>query len=120
MNAGSIERLMPAAADLEHALATTRVTFTGKIKAIEVRSKLIDGEGHYKPALCLELTTDSPVRHTIRAEQVFEDRAVADHAAKQLKRGQVVTVTSPLVGMRIYLPAFEIVPTPTTDGASQQ
>ncbi len=100
--------------DLVNAVKTARVSFTGKLRQdadVRVRNESgSDGVAHLIPVLCVEIEVDSPVRHVVAAQQPYTDatRKQAEAAAEKLKRGQLVTVVSPLLDMRVYLPNAEV------------
>lgn len=102
--------------DLANALKTSRVEFTGTLlRDAEVRVKPVDDEGHMGPVLCLEVKVEGPCPHTVRAERPYTEqtRKAAETLASALKKGHRVTVSSPLLGMRVYLPVVEVL-SPTT------
>lgn len=73
------------------------------IRNAEVRNKVLDGDGHTVPVLCVEFTTDSSSHMPVRAEQVYkpDQHALAEKHAKALRRGGCVTVQAPLVGLKL-------------------
>ncbi len=73
------------------------------IRNAEVRNKVLDGDGHTVPVLCVEFTTDSSSHMPVRAEQAYkpDEHALAEKHAKALRRGGCVTVQAPLVGLKL-------------------
>ena len=73
------------------------------VRNAEVRNKVLDGDGHTVPVLCIEFTTDSSMHMPVRAEQAYkpDQHALAEKHAKVLRRGCTVTVTAPLVGLKL-------------------
>ena len=69
----------------------------------EARTKVLEGEGHVVPVLCMDLELDNMYRNRIHVEQPFPaghfDQARA--AAHRLNRGTRVTVQLPIVGMSL-------------------
>jgi hypothetical protein len=96
--------------DLANAVRTSTVVFVGELKRIEVRYKPVDDIGQNVPCLCVEVAVLSPVPHTVRAEQKFATHKEAEQAASHFTKGQRVSVASPLLGMRVYLPQAEVQP----------
>lgn len=87
--------------------ATVLIEFDGKLlHDAEVRSLPVGDGEHVRPVLCLDLAPLSGLHHTICAQQIFTEatRAEAVAAAKTLRKGMRVTLTTPLDGMRIKLP----------------
>jgi hypothetical protein len=73
------------------------------VRNAEVRNKVLDGDGHTLPVLCIEFTTDSSSHMPVRAEQAYKpnEHALAEKHAKALRRGSCVTVQAPLVGLKL-------------------
>jgi hypothetical protein len=73
------------------------------IRNAEVRNKVLDGDGHTVPVLCVEFTTDSSSHMPVRAEHAYkpDQHALAEKHAKALRRGCCVTVQAPLVGLKL-------------------
>lgn len=73
------------------------------IRNAEVRNKVLDGDGHTVPVLCVEFTTDSSSHMPVRAEQAYkpDQHALAEKHAKALRRGGCVSVQAPLVGLKL-------------------
>lgn len=68
----------------------------------EARTAL-DGAGHGVPVLCLDIELPTPDHTPLHIQQPFPagHHAQAEAAAHRLKRGMVVTVQTPLAGMRL-------------------
>ncbi len=69
----------------------------------EVRSKVLDGDGHTVPVLCIEFTTGTSSHMPVHAEQTYkpDQHALAEKHAKDLRRGLSVTVHASLVGLKL-------------------
>lgn len=115
MNAGQQHDLLAAADPLAH--------FSGHLmRQAEIRTKVLDHEGHAVPVLCMDIQSDGPARGLIHVERPypFGQQAEAEAHARRLKAGTHVTVEAPLVGMRLVIPnavqvrTAELQTTPTT------
>lgn len=87
--------------------ATCDLEFSGTvISAPTHRAKLLDGQGHYVPVLELVVQLDSDAGQHCLLEQPFpvghDEQCKA--AARRIKKGQRVTFTAPLVGVRLMVP----------------
>ncbi len=73
------------------------------VRHAEVRNKVLDGDGHTVPVLCIEFTTNSSSHMPVRAEQAFKpnEHDLAEKQAKALRKGRCVTVHAPLVGLKL-------------------
>lgn len=73
------------------------------VRHAEVRNKVLDGDGHTVPVLCVEFTTNSSTHMPVRAEQAFKpnEHDLAEKQAKALRKGRYVTVHAPLVGLKL-------------------
>lgn len=69
----------------------------------EARTKVLDGEGHVVPVLCMDLELDNLYRTHLHVEQCFPvgQFTQARAAAHRLKRGMRVTVQVPIVGISL-------------------
>lgn len=88
-----------------------RLQFTGTLAHdAEVRSKPVGNGARMLPVLCLDLRVGQPA-HTLHAEQLYTEatRSEAERLAKTLKRGQVVSLTTSLLDMRVFLPHVDSV-----------
>lgn len=84
--------------------ASPVMEYTGTLlHQAEARTKVLDGEGHCVPVLCLDIELDNALHTPMRIEQPFAaDAAKQAHAAaRRLKKGMRVTVQAPLVGVRL-------------------
>ena len=80
--------------------------YTGHLlRPPEVRTKVIDGEGHAVPVLCLDIESDSPMRLPIHVEQPYpaDHHAQCQAAARRLTKGMHITVEAPMVGVRLVV-----------------
>ena len=79
----------------------------------EVRDKPIGDGQQFAPVLCIELQPLSGGGHTLKAQQVYSEatRALAVQRAQALRRGTRITLTTPLAGMRIFLPHVQAITT---------
>jgi hypothetical protein len=80
--------------------------YTGRLlRAPEVRTKVIDQEGHAVPVLCLDIESDSPLRLPIHVEQPYplDHHAQCQAAARRLSKGMHITVEAPMVGVRLVV-----------------
>ncbi len=73
------------------------------VRHAEVRNRVLDGDGHTVPVLCIEFTTNSSSHMPVRAEQAFKpnEHDLAEKQAKALRKGRCVTVHAPLVGLKL-------------------
>lgn len=76
-----------------------------------VRTKLVDGGQHSLPVLCIEVAPLSKLGHSLHAEQVYTEatRKLAEDRAAALRKGTRITLTTPLAGMRVFLPHVQSV-----------
>lgn len=72
----------------------------------EVRTRMLDGEGHEVPVLCIDVECDTPLRPHMHLEQPFapDQRAVVEQLARQYSKGTRLQFRAPLVGMRVIAP----------------
>jgi hypothetical protein len=78
--------------------------YTGTlIHPAEARTGLLDQQGKSVPVLCLDIELDNITHNLLHVEQPFPDGnfSQCQAAARRLKEGARVTVTAPLVGMRL-------------------
>lgn len=80
------------------------MVYTGiLLQDAQVRTRVLDGEGHMVPVLCLELELDNGHHTQLHSEQHFpighHDQAAT--AAKAYKRGTRVSIQAPLIGVRL-------------------
>lgn len=73
------------------------------LRAAEARTRLLDGDGHAVPVLCMDLEMDNLYRTHVHVEQPFPvgHFTQAQAAAHRYKRGMRVTVQAPLVGVSL-------------------
>lgn len=73
------------------------------IHGAEARTRLLDGDVHSVPIICMDIELDNALHSLMHVEQAFP----ADHhpqaraAAHRLKKGTHVTVQVPLLDIRI-------------------
>jgi hypothetical protein len=90
--------------------ATCGLSYTGRLAHhAEVRLKQLD-DHHYVPVVCLDLEHVGAGHHRLHAEQPFTEatRHEAEALAKRLRKGALVTVSSGLSDVRVFLPAATI------------
>lgn len=81
-----------------------QVEYTGTlIHPAEARTGRPDPLSQSVPVLCLDIELDSATRNLLHVEQPFPagQHKQCEAAAHRLKKGSRVTVTTPLVGMRL-------------------
>jgi hypothetical protein len=90
---------------------------TGVLHHVEVAMKAL-GDGSFVPALVLQLDDVGAGRHRVVAHVTYprDRRDQAEEQAKQLHRGDRVTVTTSLLDMRLLLPAASLFPQQTREG----
>lgn len=72
----------------------------------EVRTKMLDAEGHEVPVLVIDVECDAPTRPLMRLEQTFarDQRPLAEQLARDYAKGTRIQYRAPLVGMRVIAP----------------
>lgn len=86
------------------AIQRTVAEYTGTLlHRAEVRTAVLDGEGHSVPVLCMDVELHNDFHTRTHFEQPYPvgHYAQAEAAAHRLKKGAVVTVQAPLVDVRI-------------------
>lgn len=86
------------------ALQAVTAEYTGTLlHRAEVRTAVLDGEGHSVPVLCMDIELHNDFHTSTHFEQPYPvgHYAQAEAAAHRLKKGAVVTVQAPLVDVRI-------------------
>jgi hypothetical protein len=93
--------------------ADCQLELTGILLHAEVAMKPV-GDGHFVPAIVLELDDVGAGHHRIAAHIPFPlgERDKAEAQAKALHRGERITVTTQLTDLRLMLPAASLSPTP--------
>lgn len=87
-----------------HIPPTAVAEYTGTLlHSAEARTKVLDGEGHAVPVLCMDVELDNQLHTHLHSEQPYPagHHAQCLAAAKALKKGTRVTVHAPLIGMRL-------------------
>ena len=103
-----------------HPASTALCEYTGTLlHTAQVRTKVLDGEGHAVPVLCMHLQLDNQHHNHVHVEQPFPlgQHSECEAAARRYKKDTRVTVQAPLVGAHLVLPNvthIHIVPDPTT------
>lgn len=85
-------------------LAPIELALTGTLTHdAEVRNRVIDGEGHMVPVICMDLKLDNAHHSQLHSEQPFPvgQHKQAHAAAQRLKKDTRVTIQAPLVGVRL-------------------
>lgn len=79
--------------------------YTGTLThAAEARTKVLDGEDHAVPVLCMDIELDNALHTPMHVEQPFPAATSFEQAraaACRLKKGMRVAVQAPLAGMRL-------------------
>jgi len=94
-----------------HASAQPLMEYSGTLTHhAEARTKVLDGEGHSVPVLCMDIELDNALRTAMHVEQPFAPGAFkqAEAAAHRLKKGMRVTVQAPLLSVRLGATASHI------------
>lgn len=84
--------------------ATCDLILTGTLlHHAEVRCKVLDGDGHTVPVLCIDVASDHAARMPFHAEKVYlpHERPLAEAHAKAMRKGRSVKVIAPLVGLKL-------------------
>jgi hypothetical protein len=95
---------MQASAHRELPIDWPQAEYSGTlIHPAEARTGLLDAIGQSVPVLCLDIELDNATHNLLHVEQPFPagDFSQCQAAARRLKEGTRVTVTAPLVGMRL-------------------
>lgn len=104
------EQLDQAAEDLANVVRTSKMTFTGVVLGVEIRTRPAPQTGAPETVVRIEVRVDGAVPHTIRAERPHQFRQEAEREAASLHKGQRIRFASSLLGMRVYLPAVDLLP----------
>lgn len=105
-----------AEADLFADEATVAMQLSGVLMHdAQVRDKAVGDGEHFAPVLCLEVQPLRGGGHTFVVQQVYSEatRALAVQRAQALRRGTRISFTTPLAGMRVFLPHVQTI---TTEG----
>ena len=95
---------MQTSAHLAHSADWPQAEYTGTlIHPAEARTGMLDTLGQAVPVLCLDVELDNPTHNLLHVEQPFPSGnfSQCEAAARRLKEGARVTVTAPLVGLRL-------------------
>lgn len=93
------------------AQGTPVMEYTGTLlHQAEARTKVLDGQGHTVPVLCMDIELDNALHTPMHVEQPFPaaSHEQARAAAHRFKRGMRVTVQAPLVSVRLGATASHI------------
>lgn len=89
---------------LPHPTATADLQLQGTLAHdAELRNKVLDGDGHTVPVICMEVITTGPTAMPVRVQwpQPVGAHADAERLCKRLRRGTAVQVQAPLLGMHL-------------------
>ncbi len=69
----------------------------------QVRTAVLDGDGHTVPVLCFDIELDCPFRNHFHGQQAFQmgQWEQASIAAHRLKKGTKVSVDAALIGLQL-------------------
>lgn len=72
------------------------------IHAAEYRTRILDGQAHSVPVLCMDIELDNTLHNVMHVEQPFpaDQHKQAEAAARRLKKGMHVTVDVPPLDLR--------------------
>lgn len=95
------------------------------IHAAEACTRILDGELHSVPVLCMDIELDNALRNVMHVEQPFppEHFKQAEAAARRLKKGMHVTVDVPPLDLRFTarnVSHIHVIPQPETDLFQEQ
>lgn len=95
------------------------------IHAAEARTRILDGESHAVPVLCMDIELDNTLRNVMHVEQPFppDHFKQAQAAAHRLKKGMHVTVDVPPLDLRFTarnVSHIHVIPEPATDLFQEQ
>ena len=91
----------------------------------EARTRVLDGQDHAVPVLCMDIELDNSLRNRMHIEQPFPPNQFtqAAAAAKRLKKGMHIVVHAPPVDMELIarnVSHVAITPEPSTDLFQEQ
>lgn len=109
---------------LPHPTATAAMQLQGTLAHdADLRTKVLDGDGHTVPVICMEVITGGAAAMPVRVQwpQPAGAHAEAERLCKRLRRGTPVQVLAPLLGMHLVAPnASQVVPLEPDVQASAQ
>ena len=72
----------------------------------EIRTHVLDGEGHEVPVLYIDVEAETPLRPHMQLQQFFrqDQRGLAEQLARQYAKGSRLQFRAPLFGMRVIAP----------------
>ena len=90
------------------------------IHAAEARTRLLDGNDHSVPVVCMDIELDNSLRNRMHIEQPFpaDQFTQATAAARRLKKGMHVTVQAPLLDLQLVarnVAHVHVIPEPSID-----
>ena len=104
-----------------HPTATAAMQISGTLaQNAELRNKVLDGDGHTVPVICMEVITQGATAMPVRVEwpQPVGTHAEAERLCKRLRRGTTVQVQAPLLGMHLVAAnASQVLPLDPLDPA---
>jgi len=87
----------------------------------EVRTKLLDGNAHHVPVVCMDVELDNNMHTHMHVERPYatNEHALAEADAARLKRGTRVTVEASMLDLRLLVRnAAQVTPIATLPAAS--
>lgn len=72
------------------------------IHPAQARTRILDGQDHSVPVLCMDIELDNALRNVMHVEQPFpvDQHKQAEAAARRLKKGMHITVDVPPLDLR--------------------
>ena len=107
-------------------MTATQLSYTGTlIHHAEDRTRILDGQDHAVPVLCMDVELDNTLHTAMHVEQPFpvDHFKQAEAAARRLKKGTRVTVEAPLIDMHLVacnVSHIHVIPEPSTDLFQEQ
>jgi len=105
---------------------TPTLEYSGRlIHRAEVRTRVLDGDLHTVPVLCMDIALDNALHNIMHVEQPFpaDQHRQAEAAAHRLKKDMHVTVHAPLMDLRLQarnVSQIQVTPESTTDLFQEQ
>ena len=95
------------------------------IHAAEARTRILDGEQHAVPVVCMDIELDNALHNVMHVEQPFpaDHFKQAEAAARRLKKGMHVTVDVPPLDLRFTarnVSHIHVIPDASTDLFQEQ
>lgn len=101
------------------AQAPTLLQWSGTLlHAAQARTRVLDGQLHAVPVLCMDIELDNQLRNVMHVEQPFpvDQFKQAEAAARRLKKGMYVSVDVPPLDLRFTacnVSHIEVIPEPS-------